>query len=77
MVEFGKLLVLLGVGSFALHFFGLEFKYLLWIDLWGENIGHIIRAGLTAAGVVLVLVGWKLSSREEGAPLTTERPAQA
>ena len=76
MIEFGKLLLLLGIGSFGLHFFGFEFKYLLWIDLWGENIGHIIRAGLAATGLVLILVGWKLSTREVS-QVTSQTAAQA
>ncbi|MCI5066274.1 hypothetical protein MRY87_11170 [bacterium] len=63
MLELGKFLILLGVGSFALHFFEYEFRLLMWIDTWGEVMGNIIRVSIAILGAVLCYIG--SSSREE------------
>ena len=65
MIGFGKLLFVLGAGSFALHFLNMEFRLLMWIDMWGEMIGNIIRIGMIVTGAGLYLLGSKqLSSAE-------------
>jgi hypothetical protein len=59
MIGFGKLLFILGAGSFALHFLNMEFRLLMWVDMWGESIGHIIRAALIIIGAALYFIGTK------------------
>jgi len=67
MRELGKWLAIFGVGSMILNAFGMEFRILFWLDLWGPEIGWAIRIGMTAAGVVLFFVG----SRTATAPAST------
>ena len=53
MKSFGGTLVFFGVGSLVLNTFGYEFYLLMWIDMWGETIGWVIRGGLTALGAAI------------------------
>ena len=46
-----------GVGSIILHFVGMQFIILAWIDLWGPTIGWVIRGALTVVGAALWLIG--------------------
>ena len=57
MGQFGIWIIILGVGSFVLNLIGVEFRLLMWVDLWGPGIGTAIRLGLIALGVLLVVVG--------------------
>jgi len=65
MAELGKWLVIIGIGSFALNFFGMEFKLLMWIDSWGVSTGYLIRAAFIMVGAVLFCLGMKSSVAEE------------
>lgn len=56
----GSFLFIMGAGSFVLNLIGMEFKLLMWIDLWGPQIGLMIRLGLMAVGAALWFVGLKL-----------------
>jgi hypothetical protein len=67
MKELGKWLAIFGVGSIILNFFGMEFRILFWLDLWGPQVGWAIRIGMAVGGAVLMFVG----SRTEGAPAST------
>jgi hypothetical protein len=62
MIQLGKLLFILGAGSFVLNLFGLEFKLLMWIDLWGSTIGTIIRLSMIGSGAALFLIGFRLAA---------------
>jgi uncharacterized membrane protein len=57
MVQFGQLLVILGLGSFVLHLMQMEFRLLMWVDLWGVATGNIIRISMVVVGVLLFIVG--------------------
>jgi hypothetical protein len=63
MRQVGIWLMVFGLGSMALYFFGMEFKLLMWIDTWGTNVGWAIRGGLAAVGLALFF----LAPREEPA----------
>jgi hypothetical protein len=52
----GPAMMLFGGGSAVLSFIGLNFKLLVWIDLWGDTVGWLIRGGLVAVGALLYLV---------------------
>ena len=52
----------MGAGSFVLNLIGMEFKLLMWIDLWGPQVGLAIRLGLMAVGGALWAVCLKLES---------------
>jgi hypothetical protein len=67
MKELGKWLAIFGVGSMILNAFGMEFRILFWLDLWGPQVGWAIRIGMTVLGAVLVFVG----ARSQGAPAST------
>lgn len=57
MMKIGVWMMILGAGSFGLNMVGMEFKLLMWIDLWGESIGHGIRIAMIAIGGVLAVIG--------------------
>lgn len=65
MKELGSLLLLFGIGSFALNMIGYEFSLLMWIDNWGQTVGYAIRGGMIAVGGVLYFVGMKAGKGEE------------
>ena len=59
MRSLGITLLILGLGSFLLNHFGIYFFFLMWVDTWGETVGHVIRGGLAALGLVLIILGRK------------------
>jgi hypothetical protein len=65
MKSFGFYLLIAGIGSILLNQFGYEFKLLMWIDNWGENIGWAIRGGAIVIGAIMIAVGMK---QEKQAP---------
>ncbi|MCL1636092.1 hypothetical protein M2650_15830 [Luteimonas sp. SX5] len=67
MKSIGGLMLLLGLGSFVLHYMNMEFKLLMWVDNWGPTVGTAIRVGLIVVGGLLWFVGNK---REKAAPAT-------
>lgn len=52
----------MGAGSFVLNLISMEFKLLMWIDLWGPNVGLAIRLGLMALGGALWGIALKMES---------------
>lgn len=69
MGKLGIWLLIFGVGSFLLNMAGMEFRLLMWIDLWGPTVGTFIRVGLIVAGAGLIaadrLMGSAAPSKEE------------
>ncbi len=65
MKSIGGLMLLLGLGSFVLHFMNMEFKLLSWVDNWGADIGVGIRVALIVVGGILWFLGNK---REKAVP---------
>lgn len=63
MKSIGGLMFVLGLGSFLLHYMGMEFKLLMWIDNWGPTTGTAIRIGLVVVGGLL----WLIAGRQEKA----------
>ncbi len=61
MKGIGGFLVLLGAGSFVLHFMDMEFRLLGWVDNWGVAAGNGIRIGMIVVGAVL----WYLGRQQE------------
>lgn len=57
MKKTGIWLMVFGFGSMALHFVGMQFTVLMWIDNWGPAVAWAIRAALAVAGVVLFVLG--------------------
>jgi hypothetical protein len=68
MQGIGGFLVLLGAGSFVLHFMDREFRLLSWVDNWGVTAGNAIRIGLIILGAVLWFVGQKQAKAEVPPP---------
>lgn len=58
----GGALFFFGVGSMLLYFANMEFILLMWVDMWGETIGWIIRIAMAVVGGLL----WLLGEDEEG-----------
>jgi hypothetical protein len=65
MKSIGGLMLLLGLGSFVLHFMNMEFKLLSWVDNWGADVGVGIRIALIVVGGILWFLGNK---REKAVP---------
>lgn len=55
----GILLMVLGIGSFVLHYMEREFVLLGWVDSWGAEVGIGIRIGVAALGVLLFLLSMR------------------
>ena len=68
MQGFGGLLVLLGAGSFVLHFMEREFTLLSWVDNWGVGIGNGIRIAMIVVGAIIWYLGSKQASAESSPP---------
>ncbi|MBC8024748.1 MAG: hypothetical protein H7Y89_02040 [Steroidobacteraceae bacterium] len=70
MQGIGGFMVLLGAGSFVLHFMDMEFSLLSWVDNWGETAGIAIRVGLIVVGAILWFLGPQQEAKAETPPAT-------
>ncbi len=68
MQNIGGLLVLLGAGSFVLHFINTEFMLVSWVDNWGTSIGNGIRIAMIVVGAILWFVGRQQAAKSESPP---------
>lgn len=57
MARFGVTLLILAVGSVILNLINVEFVVLMWVDSWGPTVGWIIRGGIAALGLLLIVAG--------------------
>lgn len=57
MKSIGMYMAIAGLASIVLHFMGMNLRLLMWIDMWGETIGWVIRVGLLVVGAVLFFMG--------------------
>ena len=64
MQGFVGLLVLLGAGSFVLHFMNMEFSLLSWVDNWGVGVGNGIRVAMIVVGAILWWLGRQSAEKE-------------
>ena len=64
MQGIGGFLVLMGAGSFVLHFMEMEFRLLSWVDNWGVGVGNGIRIAMIVVGAALWLLGRKSATAE-------------
>ena len=67
MQGIGGFLVLMGAGSFVLHFMEMEFRLLGWVDNWGVGVGNGIRVAMIVVGGILWYLG-KNSEAKEAPP---------
>lgn len=65
MANVGFWLLILGLGSFGINYFGYEFKLLMWVDQWGDTTGTMIRLGCAALGLILIVVSAAKSAKTE------------
>lgn len=68
MKSIGGLLVLLGAGSFVLHFMNMEFKLLGWVDNWGVGAGNGICIGMIVVGAILWYLGHSNEAKADSPP---------
>ncbi len=68
MQNIGGLLVLLGAGSFVLHFMNMEFMLVGWVDNWGTGIGNGIRIAMIVVGAILWFMGRQQAAKSESPP---------
>jgi hypothetical protein len=67
MQGIGGFLVLMGAGSFVLHFINVEFRLLGWVDNWGTGVGNGIRIAMIVVGGILWFLG-KQDADKQAAP---------
>lgn len=72
----GGFLVSAGVFSIILYFIDYNLSILIWIDLWGETVGWIIRGGITLLGAVLWVVSKMMQSKTGVVPVASEKAAK-
>jgi hypothetical protein len=68
MQGIGGFMVLLGAGSFVLHFMDMEFRLLSWVDNWGPAAGTAIRIGFIVVGAILWFLGRQQEAKMETPP---------
>jgi hypothetical protein len=68
MQGFGGFLVLMGAGSFVLHFMNMEFRLLGWVDNWGPVVGNCIRIGLIVVGGIVWFLGKQGADKQVAPP---------
>ncbi|HEU5076727.1 MAG TPA: hypothetical protein VFU02_21200 [Polyangiaceae bacterium] len=54
--SFAGFLAFAGLMSIVLNLVGYNLRILMWIDLWGDVVGWMIRVGLLVGGVALFFV---------------------
>jgi hypothetical protein len=64
MLRFGRFLVIIGLGSFVLHFLNMEFIVLSWVDNWGAGTGNVIRVAMIVVGAVLWVLGGRKPAQD-------------
>ena len=65
MQGFGGFLVLMGAGSFVLHYLNMEFILLGWVDKWGPGTGNGIRVAMIVAGAIIWFIGKQQGDRKD------------
>ena len=68
MQGIGGFLVLLGAGSFVLHFMDMEFRLLSWVDNWGPGVGTGIRIGMIVVGAIVWFLGKQQADKQASPP---------
>jgi hypothetical protein len=68
MQGFGSFLVLMGAGSFVLHFLNMEFMLLSWVDNWGPGVGNGIRVVMIVVGAIVWFLGKQQAGKEAAPP---------
>ncbi len=53
MRSIGMYMAIAGIASIVLHFLGRNLTLLMWIDMWGETMGWVIRGGLIVVGAAI------------------------
>lgn len=67
IASFGAFMALAAVISSVLSFVGYNLRVLMWVDMWGETMGWVVRGGVLVAGGLLYFVFSKLSDSPEEA----------
>lgn len=69
IASFGAFLTIAAIISAVLSLIGYNLRILMWVDMWGEALGWVIRGSLFVGGVALYL----LFSRFSGSDVSEER----
>ena len=68
MLRLGRLMVILGAGSFLLHFANMDFILVSWVDNWGVTTGNGIRVAMIVVGAILWFLGRQTAARQAVPP---------
>jgi hypothetical protein len=58
---------LAGVASIVLALIGFNLRILMWIDMWGDGVGWVIRAAIVVLGGA-IFAGASILGQDEAAP---------
>ena len=53
----GSTMLFFGIGSMILNFIYVEFLLMMWVDLWGPEVGWAIRVAMIVVGALLWFFG--------------------
>lgn len=54
---FGAFIAVVGLLSSAVHFLGMNFMFLNWINNWGSGVAWGIRGGIILLGLIMYIAG--------------------
>ena len=65
MKQIGSYLIFFGAGSIILSLMNMNFALLMWIDMWGYEMGWFIRILFVLAGILLMFLGNNAEKKPE------------
>lgn len=65
LLPLGVVMLIYGVAATVLDLINYKLRIMLWIDLWGDTAGFIIRGVLIVVGAVIVYFGTDFYKKEE------------
>jgi len=66
--SFAGFIAFAGLMSIVLNLVGYNLRILMWIDLWGDTVGWLIRVALLVGGVALFFLLPSEEAKQQQAP---------
>lgn len=66
--NFAGFIAFAGLMSIVLNLVGYNLRILMWIDLWGDTVGWLIRVALLVGGVALYFLLPSEEAKQQQAP---------
>lgn len=72
----GGFLASAGALSIVLYFIDYNLSILIWIDVWGETVGWLIRGGITLLGAILWVASKMIKTKAAVESVAADKSAQ-